>query len=407
MTTLWQPTGDLNLQISSTAVFHQGSAFIVFQLTEARTQVTWRQAGTFSGLFTTIQATNNIPNPSTLKSRIGGVNGNQTVTIPSSTTGDFTDSTNSDSISVGNQLNYRLAAGGGGGLLNIAIATQNFAPTTTSNTPNRLVCDSLGVSDNATLTTYYFSPMGQLSVGGSSTTEANAQFKSKITATLTNLYVYITSNTVAIATLTSRIGGSNGNLSISIGSGVTGILEDTSNSDSISSGNLFNTALNVTATAGLTIPTIAMDLTSTDGTTHYMNASAGGSSTTSTAANFYVGFVGGLGLQGTETRVQHKVQVAFTASNMEMYMITNGNTASATFRFRKSAGNLNQNVVYAAGTTGYAEDTTNSDSLSVSDPVNYLVPQSTTAGMVIGTIGMKAAYPVVAATGYYNFFIQM
>lgn len=373
----------------ATGYFAIGTADNTFNLTEANLQVTWRNNGVFSNLYTRVQFNTASSGPSILNYRIGGANGNQTISVPASTNGEFTDAVHTDTTSPGNQINYQTVNGGGGTIDFITIGMQ-FAPTTPTDTINKLNCCG-SLNDTSALTSYYNPPVGVLSKG---TNEANAQFTNKTSATLQNLYVFVSLNTASIATVNSRIGGGNGNLTISITSGTTGVFEDTTHTDSVSSGNLINTALNASVVTSLTITNIAIDYLTTNNTTHYLEGLTTGTSQTANLTRYYP-ISGNVGTVGTtEPNNQLKTGLIFTASNLEAFVITNTLTATTTMKFRVATANGNQAISYGSGVTGYLEDTTHSDSVTASQEIDYqIITGATGTSIIISNIGFLATYP--------------
>ncbi len=294
--------------------------------------------------------------------------------------------------SAGDLINYQLVTGSTGTTITVRSVGVQFAPTTSSNTVNRLACTG-SISDTLISTPYYNPLSGTLA---KSTTQANAQFTNKATATLQKLYVFVSANTASVATVDSQIGGSNGNLTVSIGSGVTGALEDTTHTDSTSSGDLLNTALNATVATTFTITNISLEYLTTSAQTHYLNGLATGTTVAlSTTTNSYFG--GSPTVNATESNVQMKTGIAFTASNLEGFVITNTLTATSTVKFRVAGANGNQVISYGSGVTGYLEDTTHSDAVTASNEINYqIITGGSGTSIIFGNIGILADYTVAA-----------
>src|SRR3990167_2978567 len=82
-------------------------------------------AGTWKNVYCNV-TDNTIDTDSTGRTRISGANGNITWTIPSSTTGWFSDTTNTDSISAGNDINYVVTTGLGGTSMLVKTMTSEY-----------------------------------------------------------------------------------------------------------------------------------------------------------------------------------------------------------------------------------------------------------------------------------------
>ena len=358
---------------------------------ELQIQTTWRTAGVFSNGSISISA-NSLSASAVLDYRKATINGNTHIVIASGATGTFTDITHTESVSAGDQVNFRFLSGlEGTGTSDFETCSIQFTPTTTTNTVNRLGCN--GTFTDTSVNTSYFNPLtGDLNA---STTEANTQFKNKTAATLQNLYGYVSNNTVSVATIDTRIGGVNGNLTLSISSGATGVFEDTTHTDSVSPGDLLNTAFNSTLTTSITVNNIALEYLTTSYKTQYFCGQG---------ANvvFPAGITRSLPLAGSifntglpEALAQATPGLTFTASNLESFVVSNGLTATTTTTFRVASANGNQSISYTSGATGYVEDSTHTDSVSSVQAVNYRsVIGGTGTNIVFGTVGILASYPV-------------
>lgn len=393
MTNIWMQTSKLNssMTASTNHFFVLGTAGGLKNTTEASVQTTWRTAGVFSNLYCRITA-NTAGTAGTLSYRSGGVSGNSTLSVSGSSTGEFSDSTHTDTVSAGNQVNYIFTTGTS--TPSLQTIGMQFAPTTATNTVNKLSCNG-SVVDTSVGTTYYQPLVGDLSLN---TTEANAQFKNKATATLQNMYAYVSANTLSVATIKSRIGGADGNLVISIGSGATGAMEDTTHTDSIVSGNLVNTAVNSTVTTSITVTNISIDCLTTNRTTHYI-AGVGTGTAVSASTSFRLCIAGSeSGSSSTEAFAQSKPGLACTLSNLEAFVSANTLTATSTLITRIGGANGNQTISYTSGVTGYQEDTTHSDTITSSSEVNYLLTTGGTGTSIsFSNYGMLATYPALGA----------
>jgi len=188
----------------------------------------------------------------TVRTRINAGFGNQTVTIGAGQTGVFEDTTNTDTLVSGDDYCYSITTLGGGGLIN-----SRRISTTLVSTNRQWLYSPANVNAATFLpiqggNSYYHPFAGNLAQAV--TTEAVAQVKS-FAHSVSKMTVFISANnfsaTYSVA-LRTRINGANGTLSIAIASGVTGLLEDTTHSDSITLDQLTNIQIQFT---GVTIPT--------------------------------------------------------------------------------------------------------------------------------------------------------
>ena len=95
-------SGASNAAASTTLYLVCGVGARVASTTEAGAQVTYRSAGTLSLLY--FRVYENSRGSSTFGTRVNGVNGNQSVSIGASTTGEFEDTVNTDSIVAGDEV---------------------------------------------------------------------------------------------------------------------------------------------------------------------------------------------------------------------------------------------------------------------------------------------------------------
>jgi hypothetical protein len=205
--------------------------------TESDLQVTVRAAGTWKN---TALAVNGSPtNTVTFTVRNNGADGNQTISVAGGTAANtiLSDSTHTDSIVSGDLICHsaiQVTASSG----SMRWCSSEFVGTISAQDV-RCQSDAIptqSVSLSAS-TSYYWPLGGQLKTN---TTEVNAKFHTPYAFTLSKLRCRIYVNTAATMTLKSRVNGADGNSSVSVGSGVTGVLQDSTHTDSYSAGNDVN-----------------------------------------------------------------------------------------------------------------------------------------------------------------------
>ncbi len=395
-------TTGVSINASLSRYWALDSAFLT-NATETTAAIIYRSTGTLSNLYCYIVSNANTGN-STAKSRKDSANGNQSITIGSGVTGNLTDAVNTDTIAAGSKYACQFTASASGGALKPATAGSTLAASSDSVTR----ISTGGGTDTSVNTTYYLVCIG--GGGVANTTEANVQFKNKNTATLQNLAVNITANTASVATATSRKNTTAGNMTISIGSGVTGTLEDTSNTDSLTSGDLINFAFQSTVTTTITWGYIACDYLSTGSNSLMVSGASGGLIANANTTSYFLP-CGQNTMSATESDAQNQAQLAFTASNLEGYISANTVTATSTFRLRKNTADGNMNFTVASSTTGYFEDVTNTDSIAANDIFNYsLVTGATGTSLRNIFVGITAGYSsgdtsIGGFNQYYSRFI--
>ncbi len=204
--------------------------------TEANAKFSAGKAMTASRLYTYVSA-NAAMATLTCRTRVNGVNGAQSTAYTSGQTGAKEDTTNTDSISIGDDFNYSIATEGMGGgsvtiktlcvhlyALNVTSATQ-FYPLMASST------DGVGVSFN---TTTYCGCAGDLLF---TTTEADTQLRPRFTIIIANIGAYVSANTIATSasTIYLRDNGADSSVSVSYNAGQTGLKSDSTLTATITS----------------------------------------------------------------------------------------------------------------------------------------------------------------------------
>jgi hypothetical protein len=213
--------------------------------TEATTAYAFRTATTLSGLHV-ICTLNTVLAASTVYCRIAGASGNQTVSIPASTTGIYDDAVNTDAVTVGQTVNNIITAGAGG--TSITINTITYRSTS-------VVMQEVNQTGNAATsnfgTTYFLILNGHPQ--RNNTTEANEQTLARMNFTARNLFVRFNTNTVnGTSTVVTRKSGADGNLTVSIPASTSGNYEDTTHSDFVLSTDTYNYSVALGGTSGTT-----------------------------------------------------------------------------------------------------------------------------------------------------------
>ena len=203
--------------------------------TEVNQQTIFRLQGTLSNLYVRVTA-NTITTASTLRTRKNVANGGQSVSITASTSGEFTDSSGTDTVAATDKFCYQFVPGAATNTLTFYLHSCIFDATT--DTVTRTV--TMDATSLTTASTTWYAPLTGR-VGTATTTETNAKRRMRKSFTLRNVGANVTTNRATTSTLRSRKNGANGNLAISItGGGATGWYEDTSSTDTVSAGEDWN-----------------------------------------------------------------------------------------------------------------------------------------------------------------------
>ena len=323
-----------------------------FSATEAVVQIPFRSAGTFNNYYTRISS-NSVSATSTITLRKNGSNGNINVSLGAGATGDFFDTTNSDTITSGDLMSYGLVIGAGGTTIS-QIASNIVFTGTGSYTQYQWASIATSVAS----TTNYF-PLGCNASTGIA--ESIAQVVFRDTGTLKNGFASATANTRSTATtVTSRINAAPGNISVSITASTTGVFEDTVNTDSITSGIAVNMATTTGTGAGNCIHSGGCAYVPGARFPSFGFLGTGNTTTTGTGAEYtclggtLFGNNSGSGPQFSGIPVMFSNLFATISANA-------GSSGSSTAVSYIGGAVANQTATIGFGATGYFEDTTNND----------------------------------------------
>lgn len=344
---------------------------------------TFRTAGVLSNLLMNL-INNGITATTSWRVRKSTSNGNGTLSIPSSTTGKFEDLVNTDVVAAGDDFHYQLVTGATGTSLDFATWSILFYSKT--NTVVRYTGGSDSSYTSASSTIVFSLGGGLTNSPGGADSAVGITFRTA--GTFRNLYININSNArVNTTTFVSRVNSISGAQTISIGSGVTGILEDTTHTDTINSGDLVNFALVTgTGTQAIAVGVMAAEFETTNNSTIYSCLS---SSTTTAGTTVYYSTMGSLDSDTTESHCQIESNVEFTSSLLQCNVTANTIVLASTLNLRKNGASANQTVSITATTTGIFQDTTNTDSIGINDTINYqLIAPSTVTSITLASISM-------------------
>lgn len=226
-------------------------------------------------------------------------------------------------------------------------------------------------------------------------TESQAELPVRHAGTASYLYIRATGNTNTVdgTTFTVRKSGADTGITVSFAAGVSGIMEDLSNTASfaatdeicikaitpndVSGSRLFNLA-QMGVTYSTDVSTDAVSWMSVDGSTKTINSAS--------TTEYYM-LSGFNGTQATESWQALRVKADFTWSNLYVILSSNARVTDTTFRSRVNAADGNQIVTFGSGIAGVMEDGTNSDALVVDDDVDISWTTSTgTQNMVVVSV---------------------
>lgn len=300
---------------------------------EAISQTILRSAGTLSNMSIRITA-NTVAGNSIFTCRKNTAAGNQTVTVGSSATGIFTDSTHTDTIAAGDKVCVQSVPGATTNTFTVSVISFLFGATTNTvsrlNTSNSNAWSSSGV--------LFFTPVGDNTNSGGTATESQVKVRQRKAGTMQNGEINISANAnTAASTMLSRKNGANGNLSVSITGSTTGFFEDTTHSDTIAAGDDYNWTWTSGASLSTTVETYAVDFISTGGDGQIVMASDSAATQLKTVTT-YRGLGGALATSTTEAFTSTVAGSAFTFSELTIVVSTNTVTLASILTLRANAG---------------------------------------------------------------------
>lgn len=220
--------------IASTNGFTPMFAFMQ-NTTEANAQMPANVGGTLSRLRVSV-ISNTYSQALTIRTRINGANGNQSVTIPSATTGDFEDTTNSDVVAATDLVNFNQTSVAGTGNASAAYLACRLSPTVAGQYP---LVGYIATGGSITATFKFLNFCGR-PVGSNTQATASAQSRMQHSAILSRFGVKVSANAATVAsTGVLQVAGVNQAPTITIPGATTGTFQDTTNSATINSGQLF------------------------------------------------------------------------------------------------------------------------------------------------------------------------
>lgn len=369
MTTVILPQGKTRTSTAASATVAAPLGNINFS-TGTDNIYTARSAGTFSNLYYRVVSNNR--GASTFRVRVNGANGNLLISVGASTTGEFEDNTNTDTVSVGDEVNLQEVIGAGGTTYISTVCNCLFNATT--NTVLRFgATDHDNVSTAST--TFFYSIGGRIST--SNATASTQQVELKTAGTIRNMGCRVLTNARTTSTAVGLyINAGVGNCLITCTASTTGTFEDTVNSDSVSVDD--DICFYITTGTGTGNFRVAQgiwgEMETTNDKWQIFAGQAGGNpeSTFNAAATHYLAFGGQISNDfTTETDTSIDAQLPFTASNLQIRLSANTATNDSTLRLRKNQASANQVVTITGLTSGLFQDTSNNDSIIATDEINY------------------------------------
>lgn len=330
--------------------------------TEAEVELVHRGADITMKNLRVVVTTNGRAANSSVTTRKNNADTSQVATITASTTGTYTDLTNTVSYTAGDKVAYKLVIGSTSGSFMAASITVNRESS--GQAGNSWSAIGSASTTNAS-STRYWNVTGAIATP--SATEANFQSYLPAAGTISNLRCYVTAARATNTTFKSRVGGADGAMSVTLTASTTGAFEDTTNSDSVSAGNLFCVAtVTGTGTDSLTLSNISVRYATSTANVTAIGAGSTSATLTSGVTRYYSP-LGNLQALSTESSAQQIAPFAGTAAYLCAQVTANASTTTTTMVLRKGGTNTAVTYTIAGGATGSFVDTSNSVSVSAGD----------------------------------------
>lgn len=335
---------------------------------------TMRRSGEFSGLFASIVSNTRNGN-TTFSSRKNGLNASQIVTVAAGATGVSMDNNNVDAVVSGSVYGVQAVLGGASGAINWGYVGGLWQDDSGDYLSTFFSSSQAFAQNN---NTRYFC-YARSATAALVSVETAVQVKFKAAGTLRNLQVYVSANSrTTDVTIRNRVNAANGNLTVTILAGVTGLIEDISNTDTIAANDLADYSAIAGASAETVNFTCYIDFQSaTRGM--YMGSNSNGT-TVSNGQTYYWSPNWPGTLTFTQNQAQMPVPLKCTISNARVFILTNTANFSTVYVLQKNGVDTNISITVGAGVTGWVEDNTNTTDITKGDLINWRITSAAGSG---------------------------
>jgi len=321
---------------------------------EAQVQSRCWRPRTYSNMYVNVSA-NTHSTSTVITFRINGANGNQTITIPASTTGYFEDAVNTDAVVVNDDVNFQIVRGTGGSstFANIGVYAENLGA---------LVVQISGVSSATFSTAGTFNQaFGQII----STDTNTALWLARTNFRARNAEVFVSSNT---RNNTSTIAG------CSIPASTTGrFFNTTTFSDVVAPSNTGYSVIIGGSSGSLVVNKVTHELAFPNGIVQYANTAQTSSLGTSLSGTRIMS-ISGVPVNANPNNSAVKMLENCTFSNFTYNTGAHGQltTSGITYEYYKNGVATGMTVSEAVNTFGNVtlEDTVNTFTMNTTDTVD-------------------------------------
>ena len=339
---------------------------------------------------------------SPLTTRKNGADTAQTVTIPASTTGTFTDLSDDVSLTAGDTYSYSVNPGGTSGSLIITSIGVNLESSGQAATQLSGITSSITVT--AASINRWVALGGYMSVFA--TVETRAQNLIPLAGTASNLRVFVTAARATSTTVRSRKNSANGSQIVTLTGGTTGAFEDTTNSDTMAAGDILGAQFTTgTGSDSLTVTNCSMIFTSSVARATVL-ASVNTAATLSAATTRYSQPLGAMTLETTEALAECICPSPGTISAVGCTLDSNSSTAAVSLTCRIGGVDTGVTVSIPASTTGAFYDTSAATAtVAAGNAVSVKYAGAVTGSLTLRTACLRFTGAVIGGTSNSSFLM--
>jgi len=367
-----------------------GTFFTTSVSTESEHEQPLRNVGTIKNMFLRVSSNAVTAGSTVFVFRRATTDSGVTVSVGSSATGTFEDTTHTQSVTAGDLCKTKVTMPS---TANATCTVVNISYQLDATTDSSTLFNSVdNVGESTASITRFVTLNGNF--GASQSTENSVKFRVRKTASIKYFGVKVASNVrTTNTTCATRKNGADGNCTVTFGSSATGTQEDTSHTDSIAAGDDINYRYtHGTGSASITYRWFKSEIVSTANTFPLLSGVNTPITQNISLTRYY--HPSGVMAAGItpETNTQMKARFAYTLSELNMLATANTVSASSTLTLRKSGAGGNNTVSITASTAGLYNDTTHTDVLSTSDTIDYeIVTGGSGTALTLDWIGCYAS----------------
>ncbi len=332
------------------------------EVNEAITQVEMTFAGSISELFSRTR-TANTTGSTTFTLRKNGVDTAITWTVPQSATGEHGDFSNTVTFVAGDLLSISVTTSAGS---MTELTGIGFKLESDDGKTRRVISTYNNVGTAFTSFARYLRPEGELL--NNLTTDAISQILNHNDSVIEAISVYTEANArTSNATLTPRINGTNGSLSVSVTSLTAGRFTASGGTQALAVDDLLNIIVTAGGSGSITLNQITLTIASDNDREVTLMHANNLSRNNSTANQFDM--LGGR-MSSSVTELQYTTYLRSNGVLSRMSYNSSANSATANLQFNSRINGADGTMTITMNATGWFTDTTNTDTIDDNDGVS-------------------------------------